>query len=445
MRNFLLGAVCSFALVGAVAIVALPSSHPQAADSETYRELSLFGDVFQKVKQDYVDPVKDKELINAAINGMLASLDPHSNYLDAQDAHEMDVQMRGEFGGLGIEVTMEDSVIKVVSPIDDTPAAHAGLRSGDLITRIDGHLIMGMSLSDAIDKMRGPVGSKITLTVIRHGVAKPFEVTLTRAVITVQSVRSNTEGKVGYIRITTFTEQTEPGLRRAIAKLKKDIGPGIQGYVLDLRNNPGGLLNQAVAAASNFLNGGEVVSIRGRQADDIDRFNAKAGGDLTDGKPLVVLINGGSASASEIVAGALQDHHRAILLGTRSFGKGSVQTIINIPGHGELRLTTARYFTPSGRSIQAKGITPDIIVHQAKIEEIDDTDRLHESDLPNHLPGTPAPANANSNSGTKPTDTTTPPNTTAQAAQALTNKDYQLQQALDLLHGIAIMNERRSD
>src|SRR6266699_5674175 len=339
-----------------------------ANSGETYKQLNLFGEVFERVRADYVDEVSDDTLVESAINGMLTSLDPHSNYLNTKNFNDMKVQTRGEFGGLGIEVSMENGLVKVVSPIDDTPAAHAGLKPGDLITHLDGTPVQGLTLPEAVDRMRGPINSDINLTIRREG-REPFDVKLTRAIIKIQSVRSHIESKnIGYIRITSFNEQTDVGLANALKSLKQQADNKLIGVVLDLRNNPGGLLDQAVAVSDAFLDKGEIVSTRGRRADDAQRYNAHSG-DITGGLPMVVLINGGSASASEIVAGALQDHHRAILVGTRSFGKGSVQTIIPLPGHGAMRLTTARYYTPSGRSIQAKGIDPDIVVEAAKIEK----------------------------------------------------------------------------
>src|SRR6267143_7261555 len=338
-----------------------------ANSAETYKQLNLFGDVFELVRNDYVDEVKDDTLVEGAINGMLTALDPHSNYLNTKNFNDMKVQTRGEFGGLGIEVAMENGLVKVVSPIDDTPAARAGLKPGDLITHLDGEPVQGMTLPEAVEKMRGPVSSEIKLTIRREG-RDPFDVKLIRATIRIQSVRSHLEGdNIGYIRVTTFNEQTDTGLNNAMKSLKQQAGNKLVGVVLDLRNNPGGLLDQAVAVSDAFLEKGEIVSTRGRRSEDAQRYNARAG-DIAGGLPVAVLINGGSASASEIVAGALQDHHRAILLGTRSFGKGSVQTIIPLAGHGAMRLTTARYYTPSGRSIQAKGIDPDIVVEAAKIE-----------------------------------------------------------------------------
>src|SRR5438132_5718855 len=336
--------------------------------SDSYKQLDLFGDVFELVRANYVDEASDESLVEGAINGMLTALDPHSNYLNSKDFTDMKVQTRGEFGGLGIEVSMENGLVKVVSPIDDTPAANAGLKPGALITHLDGTPVQGLTLPEAVDRMRGPVNSDINLTIRREG-REPFDVKLTRAIIKIQSVRSHIESKnIGYIRITSFNEQTDVGLNNAMKNLKQQANNKLIGVILDLRNNPGGLLDQAVAVSDAFLDKGEIVSTRGRRSDDAQRYNARPGAKPTSGLPIAVLINGGSASASEIVAGALQDHHRAVLLGTRTFGKGSVQTIIPLAGHGAMRLTTARYYTPSGRSIQARGIDPDIVVEAAKIE-----------------------------------------------------------------------------
>ena len=370
-------------LSAAVAAVLLsPSARAEEAQQsrmETYELLNLFGDVFERVRADYVEETTDEELIEAAVNGMLSALDPHSSYLDQKKYDDMKVQTQGSFGGLGIEVTMEGGVVKVVSPIDDTPAFKAGLQPGDLITHIDGQEILGMTLAEAVEKMRGKIGTPIKLS-IRRADREPFDVTLTRDVIKIRSVRSRLEGRVGYIRISSFSEQTDEGVRNEIAKLKKEAPGGLQGLVLDLRNNPGGLLAQAVAVSDDFLEQGEIVSTRARKTEDAQRFNARAG-EVAKDLPIVVLINAGTASASEIVAGALQDHGRAILLGTKSFGKGSVQTIIPLVGHGAMRLTTARYYTPSGRSIQAVGIEPDIVVEQAKIELLAQAAQRREADL----------------------------------------------------------------
>jgi len=343
-----------------------------AAAADTYKQLNLFGDIFERVRAHYVEKPDDAKLIESAINGMLSGLDPHSSFMDAKSFRDMQVQTRGEFGGLGIEVTMEDGLIKVVAPIDDTPAAKAGVRAGDIITHLDDEAVQGLTLNQAVEKMRGPVNTKINLRIMRKGSDKPIEISIVRDIIRVRSVRSRVEGDdVGYIRITQFSEQTTDGLKKAIEDISKQVpADKLRGYVLDLRNNPGGLLDQAISVSDTFLDRGEIVSTRGRDPDETQRFSARPG-DMIKGKPLIVLINGGSASASEIVAGALQDHKRATLVGTRSFGKGSVQTIIPLgPGNGALRLTTARYFTPSGRSIQAKGIAPDIEVLQDVPEDI---------------------------------------------------------------------------
>src|SRR5499433_3084837 len=351
--------------------IVFDGSSAKAAAADTYRQLSLFGDVFERVRSDYVEKPDDSKLVDSAINGMLAGLDPHSSYMDSKSFRDMQVQTRGEFGGLGIEVTMEDGLIKVVAPIDDTPAAKAGIMANDIITHLDGEPVQGLTLNQAVEKMRGPENSKIKLKIMRKGQDKPVEVTIIRARIQVRSVRSHLEGDdVGFIRVTQFNEQTTEGLKKAITDLSTQAGDKLKGYVIDLRNNPGGLLDQAISVSDAFLEKGEIVSTRGRNAEETQRFNARAG-DLTKGKPIIVLINGGSASASEIVAGALQDHRRATVIGTRSFGKGSVQTIIPLgSGNGALRLTTGRYFTPSGKSIQAKGITPDIETLQEVPDEV---------------------------------------------------------------------------
>lgn len=418
---------------------------PKQDAAETYRQLNLFGDVFERVRAQYVEPVSDEKLMEYAINGMLSSLDPHSAYLDEKDFGDMRVQTKGEFGGLGIEVTMEDGLVKVVSPIDDTPAFKAGVKAGDYITHLDGKPIMGMSLAEAVDAMRGKVGAPIEITIRREGSTEAIKLKIVRDVIRIQSVRSRVEGDgaVGYIRITTFNQNTDEGLRSAVEKIKKEAGTKLIGYVLDLRNNPGGLLDQAIAVSDDLLEKGEIVSTRGREDKDIKRDNATPG-DITNGLPIVVLINGGSASASEIVSGALQDHHRAILMGTRSFGKGSVQTVIPLPGHGAMRLTTARYFTPSGRSIQAKGIDPDIVVEAAKIEKITESG-FHEADLKGALSNPDAPKDA-----AKPAieeDVKAPekdpkkmdPKAREAAAAA---EDYQLGRAVDLLRGLSLYEKK---
>ena len=418
------------AAVMAAVVIFLPQGlSAQENRSETYRQLKLFGDVFERVRADYVEEVTDQELIEAAIQGMLSALDPHSSYLNADSFRDMRVQTKGEFGGLGIEVTMENGLVKVVSPIDDTPAYRAGIEAGDLITHLDSEPVMGLTLNDAVKKMRGPVKSDIKLTIRRAG-REPFDVSITRAVIKITSVRSRSEGKIGYLRITTFNEQTSPGLKAAIEKRKEDIGEGLIGYVLDLRNNPGGLLDQAIEVSDAFLNQGEIVSTRGRDPDDAQRYNAHPG-DLAEGLPVVVLINGGSASASEIVAGALQDHRRAIVMGTTSFGKGSVQTIIPLSGNGAMRLTTARYYTPSGRSIQGIGIDPDIVVEQARLEKVETGPQRREADLRGALD------NGNGNGNGAPEAEKKEP-----AKPAARKQDFQLSRALDLLRGLAFFNER---
>ena len=366
----------------------LVGSAARAAVSDTYRELNLFGDVFERVRADYVEKPEDSKLVESAINGMLAGLDPHSSYMDPKSFRDMQVQTRGEFGGLGIEVTMEEGLVKVVAPIDETPAAKAGVRANDVITHLDDEAVQGLTLNQAVDKMRGPVNTKIKLTIMRKGADKPIEVSIVRDIIRVKSVRWHPEGSdIGYIRVTQFNEQTTDGLKAAINDLNSQLGVDkVKGYVLDLRNNPGGLLDQAISVSDTFLEKGEIVSTRGRNPEETQRFNARPG-DLIKGKPLIVLVNGGSASASEIVAGALQDHKRATLIGTRSFGKGSVQTIIPLgAGNGALRLTTARYYTPSGRSIQAKGISPDIEVLQEVPDNLKaQTDSKGEASLRGHL------------------------------------------------------------
>ena len=358
-----------------------------AAAADTYRQLNLFGDVFERVRSDYVEQPNDGKLVESAINGMLTGLDPHSSYMDAKSFRDMQVQTRGEFGGLGIEVTMEDGLVKVVAPIDDTPAARAGILANDLITHLNDEPVQGLTLSQAVDKMRGAPNTKLKLKILRKPQTKPIEVTLTREIIRVRTVRQRQEGDdVAYIKLAQFNEQTTEGLKKAIAELSGKLGDKLKGYIIDLRNNPGGLLDQAISVSDSFLDKGEIVSTRGRNAEETQRFNARAG-DLTKGKPVIVMINGGSASASEIVAGALQDHKRATVIGSRSFGKASVQTIIPLgPGNGALRLTTARYYTPAGTSIQAKGINPDIEILQDVPEEMKArADSKGEASLRGHL------------------------------------------------------------
>ena len=397
-----------------------------ASNANTYKQLNLFGDVFDRVRADYVEEPDEAQMIEAAINGMLASLDPHSSFMNAKQFQDMSVQTRGEFGGLGIEVTMESGVIKVVSPIDDTPASKAGIMANDLIVKLDGEDIQGLTLNEAVDRMRGRVGTPITLTIKREN-QDPFDQKLVRDRIRVQSVKYNIEDNdVGYIRISSFTEQTQDGLEKAMSFFHTSLGDKAKGYIIDLRNDPGGLLDMAISVSDSFLDRGEVVSTRGRHADETQRFNASRG-DLANGKPVVVLINGGSASASEIVAGALQDHKRATLIGTRSFGKGSVQTIIPLGGQGALRLTTARYYTPSGRSIQAKGIGADIVIEQELPPELQgkNVSTEGEAGLRGHLSNETGGEEGGGSSAYVPEDR---------------SKDLQLKAALDLLHGVKVVS-----
>jgi carboxyl-terminal processing protease len=418
----------------------------QEADkpASVYQQLDLFGDIFERIRADYVEPVDEKKLIEAAINGMLTSLDPHSSYLPPDDYDDMRVQTRGTFGGLGIEVTQEEGFIKVVSPMDGTPAAEAGIESGDFITQVDGESLMGLTLDQAVEKMRGPVGSELTITIVREGTTEPFDVTLTRDTIKLTAVKGRLEGKTAVLRITTFNDQTYPNLEDSLKKAVDEAGglDKINGVVLDLRNNPGGLLTQAIKVSDAFLDKGEIVSTRGRNPEDSERYNATAG-DLAEGKPIVVLINGGSASASEIVTGALQDHHRAVVVGTKSFGKGSVQTIMPIQGDGAMRLTTARYYTPSGRSIQALGIAPDITVQQpAKAPSTETED------------GAAAPTSRSEADlrGAITNDSMTEDEKTQAAAEIaaaeeaakLRQDDYQLAYAIDILKGLSTIEGEKT-
>jgi carboxyl-terminal processing protease len=415
------------------------------ARTDTYRLLTLFGDVFERVRAEYVDPVDDKDLIENSINGMLTGLDPHSSYMNAKAFRDMQVQTKGEFGGLGIEVTQENGYIKVISPIDDTPASKAGVKAGDIITALDGKTVQGLSLQDAVDRMRGAPNSKITLTIKREGVDKPLEVSLLREVIHIQVVKSRMEpDSIGYVRLTQFTEQADSSLKQAVKSLKQQAGGKLKALILDLRNNPGGLLDQAVAISGDFINQGEIVSTRARHAEDAQRWDAK-GNDILDGVPLVVLINGGSASSSEIVAGALQDHHRAALLGTRSFGKGSVQTVIPLPGNGAMRLTTARYYTPSGRSIQGQGITPDVGVAETR-EETPRFGPEREADL-NHVlknqggtPDAPLPPRADLPPIAKEIPAKPPEGFPKFDPAKPDDTDFQLQQAVLLARAMAAQN-----
>ena len=409
--------------------------------AETYRLLTLFGDVFERIRADYVEPVNDRELIENAINGMLTGLDPHSSYMNAKSFKDMQVQTKGEFGGLGLEVQSDAGLIKVVSPIDDTPASRAGMKSGDLITALDGQTVQGLALNDAVDKMRGAPGSTIRLTIKREGINTPIELAMQREVIRIQVVRSRLEGDYGYVRLTMFNEQSDPALRRAVQDLRAKAGGTLRGIVLDLRNNPGGLLDQAIAVSNDFLNQGEIVSTRSRRPEESQRWTAKPG-DITGGLPVVVLINGGSASASEIVAGALQDQRRAVVIGTRSFGKGSVQTVMPLGANGAMRLTTARYYTPSGRSIQGLGITPDVEVAASRTE----APRFgpeREADLNHSLRnqgGTPQPATPPARTDLPPIAKDIPklpPENQPAFDATKPETDFQLQEALVVLRAMA--------
>ena len=413
--------------------------------AETYRLLNLFGDVFERVRAEYVEPINDREAVENAINGMLTGLDPHSSYLNQRSYRDMQVTTRGEFGGLGIEVTQEGGWIKVISPIDETPAARAGVKPGDLITNIDGGSVQGLTLQEAVEKMRGERGTSIRLTIRREGTERPLELTLTRDVIRPQVVRFRMEGNdIGYVRLTSFNEQTDTAMRRAMTALRQQAGANLKGIVLDLRNNPGGLLDQAVQVSDDFLEQGEIVSTRARRSEDAQRWNARAG-DIAQGLPIVVLVNGGSASASEIVAGALQDHRRAIVLGTKSFGKGSVQTVMPIPGNGAIRLTTARYYTPSGRSIQGTGIAPDIEVLASRDDQAAATSlREREADLRRALrnEGGVPPAQVqipplNLPAGIAEKVVRMPAEGAAAFDPAKPETDFQLQQAATLLRNLA--------
>ncbi|WP_166417214.1 S41 family peptidase [Cochlodiniinecator piscidefendens] len=410
-----------------------------SANTNVYQQLDLFGDIFERIRSEYVEEVEESDLIEAAINGMLTSLDPHSSYLPPADFTDMQEQTRGEFGGLGIEVTQEEGFVKVVSPMDGTPADQAGVESGDFITHVDGESLLGLTLNDAVEMMRGPVGSEIIITIARPGEDEPFDVSIIRDTIRLTAVRARLEGDTAVLRITTFNDQTFPNLRDGLAEVVEEAGgiDNINGVVLDLRNNPGGLLNQAIAVSDAFLNAGEIVSTRGRNPEDGERWNAQPG-DLAEGKPIVVLINGGSASASEIVAGALQDHRRAITVGEKSFGKGSVQTIMPLRGNGAMRLTTARYYTPSGRSIQALGVSPDILVEQprrrpdSEEEAAADERRIRsEADLRGSL---------NNDSVTEDErQMLEEEQARAEQAAALREEDYQLAYAIDLLTGLSAL------
>lgn len=411
-----------------------------ARTKSTYEQLDLFGDIFERIRSAYVEEVNEEKLIRAAINGMLTSLDPHSSYLPPEDVGQMQVQTRGEFGGLGMEVTQENGFVKVVAPIDDTPAAEAGVQSGDFITQVDGESTLGMTLNDAVDLLRGPVGSEIVITIVREGEEEPFDVTIVRDTIKVKATRVRQEGDAVVLRITTFSEQTYANLQSGLKEQVEEMGGmnNVSGFIIDLRNNPGGLLNQAILVSDAFLEKGEIVSTRGRNTGDSDRINAQPG-DMAEGKPIVVLINNGSASASEIVAGALQDHNRAVVVGTRSFGKGSVQTIMPLQGDGAMRLTTARYYTPSGRSIQALGVAPDILVEQrTEVEEAAEEDAVrqrYEADLRGAL--------ANDSLTESQREQLESERKEQEEAAKRRAEDSQLAVALDVLTGLAVLDDRQ--
>ena len=447
MKKIIAATLCAIGIFAIVLIERGFTPVSQAASSDTYKQLNLFGDVFERIRSQYVREVSDEELIEAAINGMLTSLDPHSSFMTAKSFKKMQSQTKGEYGGLGMEVTMEDGVVKVVAPMDGTPAFRAGIRAGDYITRINDETIMGLTLSEAVSKMTGKAGESVDLIIYRKGATEPLEMTITRAIIEVKSVSYRTEGKVGLIRIAGFTEKTESGLKAALRAIKKDLGKDLQGVVLDLRRNPGGLLNQAIYVSDQFLERGEIVSTRTRNDAHITRETATKG-DAINGKPLVVLINGGSASASEIVAGAIQDHGRGVIVGTKSFGKGSVQTVMPLDQEAAMRLTTAYYFTPSGNSIQGKGITPDVIVEQLNLNDAQKikTHRRSEASLRGSLKNpNDKKAKASNIKGKKAVKKgksskeevkkPAPIVTTAQT-------DYQLNYALNLVRGMAIARKQ---
>jgi carboxyl-terminal processing protease len=409
------------------------------SSGDVYEQLDLFGDIFERVRAQYVEEVDTRKLIEAAINGMLTSLDPHSSYLSPDDAENMQVQTRGEFGGLGIEVTQEDGFVKVVSPMDGTPADQAGIEAGDFITHVDGDSVLGLTLNEAVDLMRGPVGSEIIVTVVREGEPEPFDVSIIRDTIELTAVRARAERDAVVLRITTFNDNTFPNLEEGLAEQVEALGgmDKVSGIILDLRNNPGGLLSQAIKVADAFLDKGEIVSTRGREVQDGERFNATPG-DLAEGKPIVVLINGGSASASEIVAGALQDHTRAIVVGTKSFGKGSVQTVMPLRGNGAMRLTTSRYYTPSGRSIQALGVSPDIVVAQPRRSPADEEDEAQdnrpvrsEADLRGRL--------SNDSLSEEEREQIEEERQRADEVARLREEDYQMAYAVDILRGLSVM------
>jgi carboxyl-terminal processing protease len=439
MKKYLMASTAGIlaGLVLATQVAGPLIAQDNASRATVYEQLELFGDIFERIRAQYVEEVDEKALIEAAINGMLTSLDPHSGYLSANDAADMRVQTRGEFGGLGIEVTQEEGFVKVVSPIDGTPADLAGVEAGDFITHVNGESVLGLTLDAAVEMMRGPVGSEIVITIVREGQTEPFDVSIIRDTIRLTAVRTRMEGEAVVLRVTTFNDQTYPNLEAGLAQAIEEAGgiDKVSGVVLDLRNNPGGLLTQAIRVSDAFLEAGEIVSTRGREPQDGERYNATPG-DLAQGKPLVVLINGGSASASEIVAGALQDHHRAVVIGTKSFGKGSVQTVVPLRGDGAMRLTTARYYTPSGRSIQALGISPDIVVEQPArapadpdAEATPERPARTEADLRGSL------TNDSLSEGER--QKVEEERARAEAAAALRVEDYQLAYAIDILKGLS--------
>ncbi|NBX02929.1 MAG: S41 family peptidase [Alphaproteobacteria bacterium] len=435
--------ISKLCLVGGLLIttsLALAPVVSYAEKDDTYQLLNLFGDVFERVRSDYVEETKDSELVEAAINGMLTSLDPHSAYMNEKGFKEMQVQTKGEFGGLGIEVTMDNGLVKVVSPIDDTPAAKAGLKPGDYVSHIDDEQVMGLTLAEAVEKMRGKVDSQVKLTVLRENTNEPLEFTLTRAIIKIKSSKARAEGDdIIYLRISSFTENTTDLMRDEFAKAKKEV-PDLRGVVLDLRNNPGGLLDQAISVSDAFLKQGEIVSTRERDPEKTRRYSAQAGDELIDDNvPVVVLVNSGSASASEIVSGALQDHKRAVILGTKTFGKGSVQTVIPIPEHGAIRLTTARYYTPSGRSIQAKGIEPNIVVEPAKIELLKADKMRSEADLRKRLENLEDKKNENKSKDDKAANSEKKKDT--KIGNVDSAEDFQLQRALDVLRALNVYSQ----
>ncbi len=440
MKKFFLAAAVGCLTGGVVTTqVAAPLLAQEAAKTtNVYEQLDLFGDIFERIRAQYVEEVDESDLIEAAINGMLTSLDPHSSYLSPDDAADMRVQTRGEFGGLGIEVTLEEGFVKVVSPIDGTPAESAGIEAGDFITHVDGESVLGLNLNEAVELMRGPVGSEIIITVVREGETEPFDVSIIRDTIKLTAVRARTERNTVVLRVTTFNDQTYKNLESGLAEQIDEAGgdDNVSGIVLDLRNNPGGLLTQAIKVSDAFLEKGEIVSTRGRNPEDGERFNATPG-DLAEGKPIVVLINGGSASASEIVAGALQDHRRAVVVGTKSFGKGSVQTVMPLRGDGAMRLTTARYYTPSGRSIQALGVSPDIVVEQPRSRQTEDEEEdanrrtRSEADLRGSL--------GNDSLSEDEIRQIEEERAKAEEVAKLREEDYQLAYAIDILKGLSAL------